>query len=121
MTGTFEGRLELYELAGHNGRWFCLMSALVFIDVDGTRHTAPAGTLTDFASVPQWLWSLVPNLGRQNRASVVHDYYCKEKTLPSPTVHALFRRMLKACECSWLTVWGFWLCVRLFGPRFTGQ
>jgi hypothetical protein len=34
----------------------------------------PAGYQTDFASVPRWLWSFIPPVGRYNLASLVHDY-----------------------------------------------
>ena len=34
----------------------------------------PSGYVTDFASVPQWLWWLVPPHGRLANAAVVHDY-----------------------------------------------
>ncbi|MGA0558300.1 DUF1353 domain-containing protein [Larkinella sp. VNQ87] len=35
----------------------------------------PAGYVTDFASVPVWLWGIFPPIGRHNRASVLHDYW----------------------------------------------
>lgn len=118
MTGYFVGRLDLYELAGWNGEWYCLLEDFTFVDVDGTAHTALAGTLTNFASVPRFLWSLFPPIGKHTRASVVHDYQCQFKPMDSASVHALFRRMLWACELRWWNVYVFWGCVRLFGPRF---
>lgn len=119
--GRYDGRLELYELAGHDGRWYCLMSDLAFLDEDGMWHTAYAGTLTDFASVPRIMWSIVPVIGRHTKAAVIHDAQCQEKRLDSATVHAIFRRGLKVCGCWWLTQWAMWLAVRLFGPRFKGH
>jgi len=35
---------------------------------------APAGFVTDFASVPWGLWNLEPPLGDAAKAAVVHDY-----------------------------------------------
>lgn len=119
--GRYEGRLELYELAGHDGRWYCLMSDLTFVDVDQRRHVAVAGTLTDFASVPRIMWSIFPFIGKHTRAAVIHDSGCTDRVLPSATVHGIFRRGLKACGCSVWTVTFMWLAVRLFGPRFPGH
>jgi hypothetical protein len=118
--GHYEGGLEVRVLAGRNGRWFCLLSDLSFVDEDGTRHTAEAGTLTDFGSVPRLAWALFPTYGKHTPATVIHDDGCQRRQLDSATVHAIFRRGLKACGCSWFTVTFMWLAVRLFGPRFNG-
>ena len=37
----------------------------------------PAGYLTDGASVPQVLWSLIPPWGAYGQAAVVHDLLCE--------------------------------------------
>tara|TARA_R110002124_G_scaffold122630_2_gene281192 strand:- start:808 stop:1191 length:384 start_codon:yes stop_codon:yes gene_type:complete len=34
----------------------------------------PSGTVTDFASVPRWLWIIFPPHGKMANASVVHDF-----------------------------------------------
>lgn len=116
VTGVFLTRLDLYELAGHNGNWYCLLEDLVYRDEDGIEYRAPAGTLTDFASVPRPLWSLFPKIGKHTRAAVLHDHLCETRPMPSPAVHALFRRALKACEVKTRIIW--WLAVRIGGPRF---
>ena len=36
--------------------------------------TVPAGTITDLASVPRWLWAVFPPHGRYAKAAIVHDY-----------------------------------------------
>lgn len=36
--------------------------------------TVPAGYITDFASVPQIFWSIVPKSGEYDGAAVIHDY-----------------------------------------------
>jgi hypothetical protein len=41
---------------------------------DGTTITIPVGFETDFASVPRWLWSVIPPIGKYIIAAVVHDY-----------------------------------------------
>ena len=39
--------------------------------------TVPVGYLTDGASVPQLLWSLIPPWGSYSQAAVVHDLLCE--------------------------------------------
>jgi hypothetical protein len=63
-------------------------------------------------------WRVWPKSGKHSAAAVIHDRQCTERCLPSPTVHAIFRRGVRACGCSWFTQWAMWLAVRLFGPRF---
>lgn len=41
----------------------------------------PAGYLTDGASVPRLLWSLLPPWGAYGQAAVLHDYLCENLTI----------------------------------------
>lgn len=43
--------------------------------------TVPAGYLTDGASVPRALWSLIPPWGAYGQAAVVHDLLCEYLTI----------------------------------------
>ncbi|HYE86363.1 MAG TPA: DUF1353 domain-containing protein [Vicinamibacterales bacterium] len=124
--GYFLGDLDLRNLTGHGGRWFCLLSDLTYVDVDPetgrevARYTAVAGSLTNFASIPRPLWAIFPPYGKHTRAAVIHDDLCIRKTIPSREAHDLFKRMLEACRCSRFTVFAFWRAVRRLGPRFDG-
>ena len=40
----------------------------------GERIIVPKGTLTDFGSVPHFLWSFISPIGKATRAFVLHDY-----------------------------------------------
>ena len=121
--GRFETRLALYELEGWAGEWFCLLEPLVYVDEDGRVYEAPAGAVTNFASVPRPFWSLFPRTGKHTRGAVVHDHLCGTRGgayhLPSPEVHAVFRRALRASRVH--TRWLWWVFVRVFGPRFDGR
>lgn len=43
----------------------------------------PRGFVTDFASVPQFLWSWLPYWGKYGKAAIIHDYiyqtHCKTR------------------------------------------
>lgn len=36
--------------------------------------TVPGGTVTDLASTPRWIWSVLPPFGQYAKAAIVHDY-----------------------------------------------
>lgn len=44
-------------------------------DSKGRLVTIEDGFVTDFASVPKFLWSFIAPIGKFNLASVIHDYY----------------------------------------------
>lgn len=54
--------------------WWELYVALQEELTDGTRIVINVGYVTDFASVPKWLWSFFPPIGKYNRAALIHDY-----------------------------------------------
>ena len=47
----------------------------------GRYISIPAGYLTDGASVPRVLWSIVPPWGRYGQAAIVHDFLCEYLTI----------------------------------------
>jgi len=40
----------------------------------GESIVVPAGTLTDFASIPRFFWRLLPPTGEYGKAAVIHDW-----------------------------------------------
>jgi len=41
-------------------------------EIDG--YIIPKGFITDLASVPSWLWSIMPPFGKWMVAAIIHDY-----------------------------------------------
>ena len=39
----------------------------------------PAGFVTDFATIPQFLWGIFPPTGKYTKAAVIHDYLTANK------------------------------------------
>lgn len=37
----------------------------------------PVGYVTDFASTPRFIWSILPPTGKYGKAAVVHDFLCR--------------------------------------------
>lgn len=89
----------------------------------GRWIVVPAGFSFDGASVPRWLWALLPATGRYFRAAAVHDYLLS--LLRGGSGHPMapsrwaadreFRIACRACGVRLLIAWGMWAAVRIFG------
>src|SRR5262249_56554985 len=51
----------------------------------------PAGFVTDFASTPRALWSVIPPIGRYQLAAVVHDFLYWDQACVREQADAIFR------------------------------
>lgn len=54
--------------------WWELYFPITEMLSDGETIEVQAGYVTDFASVPPLLWSVIPPIGKYNRAAILHDY-----------------------------------------------
>jgi hypothetical protein len=63
-----------------NSKSMRLQNDFTYYDQYEKAWTAPAGTLTDGASIPCILWSLIGDRSdaRYFRAAIVHDYFCEK-------------------------------------------
>ena len=89
----FNGPLMLRVAGMRYGRQhFVTLGKSVYRDLDGDLCIAvPKGTITDFASVPWGLRWLVPQMGRYNPATVLHDHLCQRKKCSRFIADAIFR------------------------------
>jgi hypothetical protein len=67
-----------------DGRNMILVTELRYTDPKGEVWVAPAGSVTDGASIPRYLWSLTggPFEGQYRNASVLHDAAYEKKNRP---------------------------------------
>jgi hypothetical protein len=56
-----------------DGRRFRLLSEDFYVTNAGETIVVPAGYITDFASIPRFLWWLLPPTGRYQYAALIHD------------------------------------------------
>ncbi len=60
----------------------------------GIKVSAPAGFVTDFASIPQPVSFIISKLGRYNKAAVLHDHaYRKRRVVYIPNITEFDRKM----------------------------
>jgi hypothetical protein len=83
------------------------------------KFEVPAGFETDFASIPQFLWSVFPPHGRHTRAAVLHDYLYVEAPggISRKDVDGLFLRTMGELGTAWWRRRLMYRAVRLFGGR----
>jgi len=67
-----------------DGRTMTVMTELSYTDPQGIIWDAPAGSVTDGASIPRYLWSVMggPFEGKYRNASVLHDVAYEKHNRP---------------------------------------
>ncbi len=92
----FNGPLMLKAVGRRRGRQcFETLGVSVFTDLSGDICIrVPKGTITDFATVPWGLRWLVPQMGRYNPATVLHDHLCRRKDCKRFMADAIFRNAM---------------------------
>lgn len=115
----FVGELVLKDL-DPEGLRFTLDQPFGYVDPSGTMWQAEKGLVTDGASIPWPLWSIVggPFEGQFRRAAVIHDFYCDRKYRAWHKVHrVLYDAMITGgvgtakAKLMYYAVWRF-------GPRW---
>src|SRR5262245_46141191 len=66
----------------------------------------PAGFVTDFASTPRALWSVVPPTGRYQLAAVVHDFLYWDQGCAREQADAQMRRWRRREVAAAFAQWG---------------
>ncbi len=117
--GEFSGEVQARWLDG--GRNMQLVKSLQYRDPQGVVWTAPAGLVTDGASIPGPLWSVVggPFSGPHRKAAVIHDYYCEQRTRPWQQVHKAFYLASRAAGVESIRARVMYFAVYRFGPRWS--
>lgn len=101
--GHFNNTVKVEWLRGSTAeRRMRLLEDFSYVDPKGKIWLAPKGSLTDGASIPRALWTLVgaPFEGQYREAAVVHDVYCETKSQPHQDVHRIFYYATRAAGVS---------------------
>jgi Protein of unknown function (DUF1353) len=118
--GHFVGPLDIELVDNNQGSMGKLLSSYAFVDPDGKVWTAPKGLLTDGASIPQALWSIVgsPWTGLYRNAAVIHDQYCDSHSESWQAVHRVFYLGMLANGVGPIKAKIMYAAVYRFGPRW---
>lgn len=88
----------------------------------GGQVTVPVGFVTDLSSIPRRFRSLIPVVGPQNLASVIHDFLYDPERRPAGWTRAnadlIFLEGMKAAGVRWMRRRAMYLAVRVGSARF---
>ena len=112
------------EGTSHGRQLWKLTTPLTFmLHVNGGDVTVyiPRGFVTDFASVPWFLWPIFPPSGEWCEAAVLHDYLYSRQPCSRFLADALFREAMFQLKVPlWRRV-AIYYGVRVFGWLFRGK
>ena len=80
----------------------------------------PRGYRTDFASIPRFLWRILPPFGPYGKAAVVHDWLCDESphSVDHITAAEIFNEGMTVLGVGRFKRWTMTQAVKRFGPKF---
>ena len=121
----FIGKPILVEESGDASRPWRLMRDVVYETNDGELIVAPEAMLTDFASIPRWLWWLWPPYDpTYGKAAVIHDWlYQMAGQIPGRTylrreANLIFMESMESLGAGYFRRHTLFNAVELFGPRW---
>lgn len=86
-----------------------------YVDGEGRHITVPSGFITDLASVPRVLWSVVPPFGTYTYAAIIHDYLYRQGGTSRVVADATFAEVMEVEGTDKFTRLIVYLSVRMFG------
>jgi len=105
--------LEIREPSGGKGEW-TLVRPLRYTGAE-KQFFVDAGFTTDGASVPRFLWHVLPPFGRYLKAAVIHDHLYVTREVSRKDADGIFRRMMREAGVNKVKRYTMWAAVRLFG------
>ena len=111
MAQNFDDPLDVRYL---NGRVWKLLTAFDYHGPYGVL-TAPAGFITNFASIPRPLWPLLPPTGRYGKAAVIHDYCYQTHCVSKAHADDTFAAAMRDLGVNPVTLWILYEGVHVFG------
>jgi len=85
---------------------------------DAVRVDVPRGFVTDLASVPSYLWSILNRIGRHGNAAIYHDWLYWQQSCTRAQADHVFSRAMHDMGMDAVTRNAIWIAVRLFGERY---
>ncbi len=83
----------------------------------GGEVLVPRGFKTDLSSIPEWARGIIPQVGRHNVPSVVHDFCYVTRWRTRREADDLFLALMAIKRVPWLRRNIMWAAVRAFGRR----
>jgi len=114
---------DLIVRSHNETKWQLTEEFHFYFDENGKRTniTVIEGFITDFASVPRVLWSILPPTGRYTKAAVLHDYLYSNASHLDLNRKQCDKMFLQAMEILGVKKWvrnTIYRAVRIFGKNY---
>jgi len=112
----FTTRLILEYLPEAN-LWKTQSELVYFVGCEDSdwKIVVPIGFVTDLASIPWPISSLLPKSGRYNSASVLHDFICREGVYDRKMCDYIMLEAMEVLKVSWIKRHAIYRGLRMFG------
>lgn len=98
-----------------DGKYWYLREELTWKAKSGKIFNVPEGFVTDFASVPQLVWSIFPRWAKYGPAAVVHDYCYWEQAISRKKADEVILEGMEDLGVCWFTRYLIYYTLRAFG------
>lgn len=98
-----------------------LDAPLVYVTSAGDALVVPRDFVTDLASIPRVLYSVIPVNGRHRSASILHDWLYETQPFPRAVCDRLFLNAMADSGVRFSQRWAMYLGVRVGGWLPWGQ
>ncbi len=115
MKAKFTGFLILHPIDKSN--YWKVLAPLTYTTNDDINIKIPKDFLTDFATVPRFLWSILPPWGRYGKAAILHDFLYYSGIFSKKEADLIF---LEAMEVLEVVKWkrkSMYYSVKMFGGK----
>jgi hypothetical protein len=87
-------------------------------EVEGLTINIQKGYRTDFATVPRFLWSVLPPIGRHNPAALVHDFLYDYQIGTRKNADKIFLKLMLQYQVPPVAAYVMYWGVRLGGRKW---
>ena len=111
---SFKTELVVKRIMNNDDEWE-IVEPLVY---DDSKYHIEVikGFICDFASIPQFMWNILPANGQEtDRASVLHDYLYRFGIYPRDVCDRLFLEAMNSDGTSYIKRYAMYRAVRMFG------
>lgn len=113
------------DLRAYEPNEWVVLSSLTYRHSQFGTMCVPRGFITDLASIPRVLRTVINVNGKSRQAAVLHDYlYCGQGltgALSRAECDRIFRDAMRDEGVNWLQRWAMWAGVRLGGWLYWRQ
>lgn len=95
-------------------KWFVTVRLFRYKSKIGKTYIIPAGTYTDFASIPKIFRWAISRTGRHGKAVVFHDWLCKQKIVNRKLADRLLKEALESLDVKWYRTSLMYIGVRTY-------